>query len=321
MGIGSEELRILLALKREGYIPNNSTVIEIGAQQLNDTFIASSDDIAATGKLFGANGSPPAFARHGSRDINDVLAGAPLARNFWTWLGLKYAAIDVDGSVDSIPLDLNHDEVPRESLGRYGLVTNFGTTEHIANQLQAFKIIHDLTELDGLMMHAVPTGGMFEHGFATYNPKFFWMLGRSNGYKIVLMTIDRSGSERGLPADVIDYCSGFDAKTASRFADYSTEDLIVRVVFQKRYQSPFVAPIDVPNDAMVENAALRERYWSVLKPEAFVAYERHIRERQLFERRYRKISGVARRWLYARSPDWLIAIKRKIFGVSKPKSQ
>ena len=53
---------------------------------------------------------------------------APFARDFWHWLGFQYAAIDIDGSPGSIPLDLNFDSIPTEHNGRYSLVTNFGTT-------------------------------------------------------------------------------------------------------------------------------------------------------------------------------------------------
>jgi hypothetical protein len=43
----------------------------------------------------------------------------------------------IDGRPGSIPLDLNYDPAPNESLGKYQLVTNFGTIEHVANQLNA----------------------------------------------------------------------------------------------------------------------------------------------------------------------------------------
>ena len=64
------------------------------------------------------------------------------------------------------------------------MVTNFGTTEHIANQLQSFKIIHDLAAPGALMLHVVPAGGMPTDGLVSYNPKFFWLLCRSNGYRV-----------------------------------------------------------------------------------------------------------------------------------------
>ena len=113
MGMGASTLPLLMKLKQQGHIANGSAVIEIGAQQLDDSFIKATGDIAATGRLFGATTPPPAFAWNGARSATDLLAGAPLARAFWTWLGLDYASIDIDGSPGSIPLDLNYDEVPK----------------------------------------------------------------------------------------------------------------------------------------------------------------------------------------------------------------
>ena len=102
--------------------------------------------------------------------------------------GSGYAAIDIDASPGSIPLDLNFDDVPAEFKASFALVTNFGTTEHVANQLNAFKTIHDLAEVGGVMIHTVPAQGYMNHGLVNYNPKFFWMLARSNGYKWLYST-------------------------------------------------------------------------------------------------------------------------------------
>jgi hypothetical protein len=148
--MGASILPLLMAMKRRGYIPNGSAVIEIGAQQLDESFVGATDDIAATGRFFGVTNPPPLFAWTGARSDTNKLAGAPLAREFWTWLGLSYSSIDIDGSPGSIPLDLNYDEVPTELIGKYDVVTNFGTTEHVANQLQSFKIVHDLATPGGL---------------------------------------------------------------------------------------------------------------------------------------------------------------------------
>ena len=48
---------------------------------------------------------------------------------------------------------------------------SFGTTEHVANQLQPFKIIHDLAAAGALMLHVLPAGGMPNHGLVSYNPE------------------------------------------------------------------------------------------------------------------------------------------------------
>jgi hypothetical protein len=344
-----------MALKRRGYIPNGSAIIEIGAQQLDETFIGAKDDIAATGRFFGINGPPPAFAWTGPRSDTNVLAGAPLAREFWTWLGLNYASIDIDGSPGSIPLDLNYDEVPAELVGRYDIVTNFGTTEHVANQLQSFKIIHDLAAAGAIMLHVLPASGTPNHGLVSYNPKFFWMLGRSNGYKIAFMTMGQSEHDAGLPNDLVEFLTLYEPQAKSEFAAYAMPVTSVVVALQKVFDTPFVAPLDVPTGTTTEHVALRERYWSVLKPDlSFQARERDLharisevysREQSLaakeadFERRQRDVYDreqyvaaheraahmlVApigamhklRRWLYAWAPRWLIAAKRRIFGVT-----
>jgi hypothetical protein len=357
--MGASTLPLLMALKRRGYIPNGSAVIEIGAQQLDDTFLRARDDIAATGRFFGITSRPPSFAWTGARSDTNVLAGAPLAREFWTWLGLSYASIDIDGSPGSIPLDLNYDEVPTEFIGKYDVVTNFGTTEHVANQLQSFKIVHDLTTPGGLMLHVLPASGGLNHGLVSYNPKFFWMLGRSNGYKIAFMTMGQSERNSGLPQNLLDFLALYEPQAEKDFAAFRMPVTSIVVALQKVFDTPFVAPIDVPDGVMTDHAALRERYWSVFKPDvSFQARERDLlariaevynREQGLaakeadIERRkhavYHREQYVAshertaqmlvapisathklRHWLHARAPRWLISAKRRMFGVTGAKS-
>jgi hypothetical protein len=358
VGMGANTLPLLMKLKQQGHIANGSAVIEIGAQQLNDSFIKATGDIAAVGRMFGTLTPPPSFTWTGARSATDKLAGAPLAREFWTWLGLEYASIDIDGSPGSIPLDLNYDEVPAELVGRYAVVTNFGTTEHVANQLQSFKIIHDLAAASAIMLHVLPAGGMPNHGLVSYNPKFFWMLGRSNGYKITFMTMGQSGRDTGLPDDLVEFLALYEPQAKSEFAAYTMPATSLVVALQKVFDTPFVAPLDVPTGTTTEHSGLRERYWSVFKPEvSFQARERDLlarirevynreqglaakevdlaqRKRDVYEReqyiaahewtRYIvfapvRLSYRLRRWLYAHAPPWLIALKRRMFGVVGPR--
>ena len=131
------------------------------------------------------------------------------------------------------------------------------------------------------------------------------------------------------------------------------------VALQKVFDTPFVAPLDVPDGAMTEHAALRERYWSVFQPDvSFQARERDLlarieevynREQGLaakeaeIERRKREVYDreqyvaahdraahmlaapvgamhKVRRRLYAWAPRWLVAAKRSMFGVAGAKS-
>jgi hypothetical protein len=73
--------------------------------------------------------------------------------------------------------------VPPQARGKYGLTTNHGTTEHVLDQRNAFKMIHDFTAPGGLMLHALPFTVHLEHGFFNYQPNLFDALARYNSYE------------------------------------------------------------------------------------------------------------------------------------------
>src|SRR5262249_52780892 len=135
MGIGAYDLRLLIKLKERGLIPNSCSVAEVGAQQLADSFLQSLSDLEIVRAMFGAKKPCPLPQSEADGVQNGTIkhleASAPFAREFWTWLELGYTAIDIDDSPGSIPLDLNYDDVPIDIRGRFQLVTNYGTTEHI----------------------------------------------------------------------------------------------------------------------------------------------------------------------------------------------
>src|SRR5580692_573975 len=183
MGLSVATIELLIRLRQDGSMPTSGAVIEIGAQQLSNAFLRARDRLELLGQLCGATTKldlPVPEAK--PIGVEPLSESAPLARQFWEWLGFQYASIDIDGSPNSIPLDLNYDTLPDWAQKKFDVVTNFGTTEHIANQLNAFRVIHDLTAPGGIMIHVVPAQGMFNHGLINYNLKFFWMLSRSNGY-------------------------------------------------------------------------------------------------------------------------------------------
>jgi len=273
MGIGSDVIDLVGWLKRGRYLPDQPFLMEIGAQQLANSFLQSGSAIAALGKLFGRQrpfelqAPQSTHVIHGN--LEHLAEAAPRSRDFWLWLGFEYASIDIDGSPGSLALDLNCDHTPAAHVGKYHLVTNFGTTEHIANQLNAFKVIHELTTHQGVMVHSVPAQGYFNHGLVNYNPKFFWMLARSNGYKFLSADFRTSDASYGLPQNIIDHVQGFDASIASRSENYRAVDASVFVVMQKVFDIPFVPPIDVPTGTKTNITALEERYWTVFQEGAF----------------------------------------------------
>ena len=171
----------------------------------------------------------PAFASGnrfldlGSQDVQD---GPPekwySPRAALEKLGLTYDCIDLDGRHGAWRLDLN--VCTAEDVGeRYDIIANHGTTEHCFNQYNCFKLIHDLLNVGGLMMHEVPVGGVpsaFERPvdcFYYYSRGFFLDLAKANSYEVMNCHV------HGDPAE----CNG----------------LALSVYLRKVVDQPFVAPI------------------------------------------------------------------------------
>jgi hypothetical protein len=275
MAIGNAAIELLIKLRAAGYLQPGSAIIEIGAQQLSQSLLLELDRVAYLGSLLGVD-RPLPFAPPQTQSESDEdweILTAPFARDLWHWLGFRYAAIDIDNSPNSIPLDLNFDAVPAEAKGKFALVTNFGTTEHVANQLNAFKIIHDVTALNGLMIHEVPAQGMFNHGIVNYNFKFFWQLARSNGYKFIYADFTPDREPSAFPDNIEEFLSASTLATARQLQDYRAVDAGWLVVMQKTLDIDFVPPIDVNTGAATEIESLKKRYWTVFEPDRFDEFQ------------------------------------------------
>jgi hypothetical protein len=275
MALSGYDLDLLVRLKTAAAIGDGGAVMEIGAQQLANSFLRQPESTDQLRRLFGIAAPfrmPPAPPAHDGTSYENLAADAPHSIEFWNWLGFDYSSIDIDGSPGAIPLDLNYDDAPPETRGKFDLVVNAGTTEHVANQVNAFKVIHDLTCVGGLMIHNLPSQGMPNHGLINYNPKFFWMLGRSNGYQFVYFNFHPDTQPYPLPANITDESAKFRHSAAAR-PDYRLTDAAIIVALRKRFDTPFVPPIDVNTGARTTDDKLRDRYWTVFKPDAFVPME------------------------------------------------
>lgn len=159
------------------HLPRGGRLLELGAQQFH--------------------GRSAAAARE--------LWGSPIHHDYvglwWRDGGYDYRAIDmaVDPKMFHVepinlnmvaagwPLDLFHcsPEPPQAHV-----VTNFGTTEHILDQENVFRFIHEITMVGGWMLHSAPSPNYpqtEEHGFFRYTRRFFEELCMVNGYRVTEM--------------------------------------------------------------------------------------------------------------------------------------
>lgn len=144
----------------------------------------------------------------------------------------SYTAIDLDLGPRRHCFDLNN---PVEMHQRFDCVINNGTSEHVFDQANVFRIMHDHTRAGGVIINWTPCLGWINHGLYCVQPGFFFDLSRANGYEIDLI---------GLTTDTMCYQlhSGDDVWGALHGCpELSTS--AVCTVLRKTTDAPFVAPV------------------------------------------------------------------------------
>ena len=279
MGFSIMNVAILQWLKDSKLLKARDAVLELGSQQINNDIIENLESLDDLAKLFGVAPFTKTFAwkicdpKYLESGMQHLPGDAPFARLLYEHLGLKYACVDIDDNPDSIKLDLNYDSVPEEHKGKYALVTNLGTTEHAANQLNAFKVIHDFTALDGVMVHVLPFQGFAAHGFMSYSMQFFWMLCRSNMYRVIDVNI-LAWKRTPMPRNIVDFVEQNSQifKSKDHVEKLELQDTGIVIVLQKCHAIDFVPPIDVANATQTKDPEMKKRYWTVLDQDLLSKY-------------------------------------------------
>lgn len=169
--------------------------------------------------------------------------------------GLRYEAIDIADGYRTTILDLNHQPAPPEFVGAFDLVINFGTTEHLLNQYNAFKVLHDSVRIGGFIVHSLPCVGYANHGYFTYTPRCMFDLAGYNRYEVVDFWFEGPGNGNDLFQPLSDYSSYFPALTAAtktmksrEIGDYLSQmqlrDIALQVVFRKVHAAPFLGALE-----------------------------------------------------------------------------
>ncbi len=113
------------------------------------------------------------------------------SKEIFTLKGVEHTSFDLNALDDAIALDLCK-PLPSKWNGYFDMVTNYGTTEHVGNQYQVFKNIHEMTRVGGAMIHSVPHHGYWKsHCPFHYDMSFFKELALDNGYEISYTEIQK----------------------------------------------------------------------------------------------------------------------------------
>lgn len=113
-----------------------------------------------------------------------------LAKEYFEKLGFRHISIDIHGKNGAYPIDLCEPITDKYWLGRFDILTNFGTSEHVENQYECWRNIHNLVKPQGFFIHIVPITpweGLIkdkeQHCPYYYDTTFFVNLCTKNGYR------------------------------------------------------------------------------------------------------------------------------------------
>jgi hypothetical protein len=189
-------------------------------------------------------------------DLSDCRSSADM----WRRLKREIVSLDVTGNEMSlVHFDLNTDRVPPALQSHFDFVNNAGTTEHVFNQMNCFSVIHDLTKVQGLMVHASPFAGFENHGFYKYSWKFYTRLAKANDYDCLDAWVSMDLDAAQLKLDVVEFLmddvkmfrnarsSGHHPVDFFRLKldDYRTVDACIYVALRKTKKAEFKIPEDL----------------------------------------------------------------------------
>jgi len=188
MAISTIEYRFLAEAHRVARLPQGGRVLELGEANTNRINTYALDTAAAIEELLPQGNSCDALVAQARQSQISTTIESRYAEAKMLYKALfnysSYAAVDLLPPADyRLQRDLNQ---PFDLGERYEVVINNGTSEHVFNQANCYKVIHDHTKVEGVMIHWTPCIGWVNHGLFHVQPGFFFDLAASNDYEMAL---------------------------------------------------------------------------------------------------------------------------------------
>ncbi|MDO8788022.1 MAG: TylF/MycF/NovP-related O-methyltransferase [Sulfuritalea sp.] len=193
-------------LSNMGYLANpRSAILDIGSQNL---YHATPEAIRAFVERHGAIEDQHAFDEEAKR-ISYFSWPRPGERTSYIselldLTPFEYTSYDVCPALKTEIFDLNEEHLPAHYREHFDVVLNFGTTEHIINQMNSFRVMHDALKVGGIFFHQLPSVGWVDHGYFCYHDCFFVDLAKANEYEIVERWYTLAGQASLVDQDIRD---------------------------------------------------------------------------------------------------------------------
>ncbi|OSQ44287.1 hypothetical protein [Thalassospira alkalitolerans] len=232
------DIRHIVQMIENGYLTRETRFLDIGCSNL---YNATEQDISDILKKFDVI-DVDFCQRLASMSVEkSAFAGELIDR-----IGAHYDAIDFAIDYKTTKFDLNKDNLPSRFRGKFDLICNFGTTEHVINQDNSFRVIHDGAKHNGLIWHQLPCGGFFNHCYFLYTGRFFFDLAGYNEYEVVAAWLGQVNNSSNLMSPFKDYSSYFNALTDVQEVPHPTmPDTVFNIIYRKVKNVPFRRPMEL----------------------------------------------------------------------------
>jgi SAM-dependent methyltransferase len=173
MAISNIEFSFLLEASRRGMLPQEGSLLAFGEAEAMIDAVQAIPRVLAEGQRRDA-----LLAETAPDGMSQVCAAAKrIYRALFDFR--SYNAINLlPPNHYRLQQDLN---LPFDLGTRFDVCINNGTTEHVFNQANCYKAIHDHTAPGGVMIHWTPCLGWVDHGLYNVQPGFFYDLATANG--------------------------------------------------------------------------------------------------------------------------------------------
>ena len=118
-------------------------------------------------------------------------------KEYFETRGVYHTSVDMNGKHGALVVDLTKCFDNPDWVGAFNVVTNSGTSEHVApfeGQYTCFQNIHDCLKVNGVAIHIVPDvadlsilGRLEHHCPYYYSEEFFRQLIQDNAYKLIAL--------------------------------------------------------------------------------------------------------------------------------------
>lgn len=119
------------------------------------------------------------------KDLKKSCGKHTYVKGYYESLGATYVSFDTNGKGGALKRDLRLPILDKKYVGKFDMLLNLGTAEHVSYQYGVWRNAHQLVRVGGGFFHIGPEfGRKKDHGVGLYYKAFFTELSELCGYRV-----------------------------------------------------------------------------------------------------------------------------------------